>query len=108
MCCEMCLEKTGNRIKIYDPRDFVTFGEHVICNDCENDNLKRCRACGKQIYDTDLAYTDWHSKIPYDDDFESNDERYKIISSLESTFFCNQCRKRLFSNQNYIEICAAI
>ena len=82
-------------MRIYDPRDFVTFYDTIICEECADSELEQCRECGKQAHSHSIHLSDWYALIPYEADFDSYEERNEIISTLETTFYCNECHAKL-------------
>jgi len=106
--CEMCFTvKNVKSIKVYNHTG-DSFDDYYLCDDCIDNELTQCRNCNKFILSDDICYTDWNDIIPYDDEFASTDERYNIISKLESIFYCNNCKKELFGDKSWKEISVSV
>lgn len=108
--CHVCGERRKiEQIHIYHPADSdVIIDTPFLCEDCEEANTEACHNCGKHIYLSDIGVTDWHIMIPYDDDFESDDDRYDVISTLEGIFFCDQCMQKMYPDKTWQEIVTQI
>ena len=100
MCCSV---KEVRLIDVYSALNPKLIDDTInICEDCESNELTACDKCGNYILSTDINYSDYRGMIPYDDNL--GDERYKIISTFESKFYCNDCFKSLFKGMNWKEI----